>query len=135
EAAEGADVVLVEGQGSMVHPSYSGVTLGLLHGSMPHAQIMCGQPSRTHVTGVSWMKIPPLSEMIHLYEILAAPLRPAPMIAVALNTFDLSDADARAAIKSAENETGLPTTDPVRYHAQPIADAIADFHRKRIGNL
>ena len=131
EAAEGADVVLVEGQGSIVHPSYSGVTLGLLHGAMPHAQIMCGQPSRTHVHGVSWMKIPSLVEMIRLYEMLAAPLRPAPMIAVALNTFDLSESDARAAIKQAEKETGLPTTDPVRYHSNPIADAIADFHNKR----
>ena len=133
EAAEGAEVVLVEGQGSIVHPSYSGVTLGLLHGAMPHAQIMCGQPSRTHVTGVSWMKIPPLVDMIRFYEMLAAPLRAAPMIAIALNTFDLSDTDARAAIKQAENETGLPTTDPVRYHAGPIADAIADFHLKRVG--
>lgn len=132
EAAEDADVVLVEGQGSIVHPSYSGVTLGLLHGSMPHAQIMCAQPTRTHVHGVSWMKIPSLVEMIRLYEALAAPLRPAPMIAVALNTFDLSDDDARAAIKAAEDETGLPATDPVRYHAQPIADAIEKFHRSRV---
>ena len=131
EAAENADVVLVEGQGSIVHPSYSGVTLGLLHGSMPHAQIMCGQPSRTHVHGVSWMKIPSLVEMIGLYESAAAPLRRAPMIAVALNTFDLSESNARAAIKSAEKETGLPVTDPVRYHPQPIADAIEQFHRGR----
>ena len=132
EAAEDADVVLVEGQGSIVHPSYSGVTLGLLHGSMPHAQIMCGQPSRTHVYGVEWMKIPPITEMIRLYEAAAAPLRAAPVIAVALNTFDLSDADARAAIATVQNDTGLPTTDPVRYHTQPIADAIESFHRARL---
>lgn len=132
EAAADADIVLVEGQGSIVHPSYSGVTLGLLHGSMPHAMIMCGQPSRTHVHGVEWMKIPSISEMIRLYETLAAPLRESPTIAVALNTFDLSEADARAAIATVERETGLPATDPVRYSAEPIANAIDVFHRERV---
>jgi uncharacterized NAD-dependent epimerase/dehydratase family protein len=132
EAAEDADIVLVEGQGSIVHPSYSGVTLGLLHGSMPHAMIMCGQPSRTHVHGVEWMRIPSISEMIKLYEVTAAPLRESPTIAVALNTFDLSEADARAAISAVEKETGLPTTDPVRYAPDPIAEAIDAFHRERI---
>lgn len=132
EAAQDADIVLVEGQGSIVHPSYSGVTLGLLHGAMPHAMIMCGQPSRTHVHGVEWMKIPSISEMIRLYEVTAAPLRESPTIAVALNTFDLSEADARAAISAAEKETGLPTTDPVRYSPEPIAEAIDVFHRERM---
>ncbi len=132
EAAEDADIVLVEGQGSLVHPSYSGVTLGLLHGSMPHAMIMCGQPSRTHVNGVEWMKLPSISDMIKLYEMTAAPLRESPTIAVALNTFDLSEADARAAINAVAQETGLPTTDPVRYSPEPIAEAIDVFHRGRM---
>lgn len=132
EAAEDADIVLVEGQGSLVHPSYSGVTLGLLHGSMPHAMIMCGQPSRTRVNGVEWVELPSVSKMIQLYEISAAPLRESPTIAVALNTFDLSEADARAAIADVEKETGLPTTDPVRYSPEPIAEAISAFHKKRM---
>ena len=131
EAAVDADIVLVEGQGSIVHPSYSGVTLGLLHGSMPHAMVMCAQPSRTHVHGVAWMKLPSIKEMIALYESAAAPLRAAPVIAVALNTFDMSDADARAAIDAVKRETGLPATDPVRFHAQPIVEAIEAFHTKR----
>lgn len=133
EAAEGADIVLVEGQGSIVHPSYSGVTLGLLHGSMPHAMLMCTQPTRTHVHGVSWMKIPSVVEMIALYEATAAPLRKAPVIGVALNTFDLSEADARAAIADVERDTGLPATDPVRYHSQPLIEAIEAFHLARVG--
>lgn len=132
EAAEDADIVLVEGQGSIVHPSYSGVTLGLLHGAMPHAMIMCGQPSRTHVHGVAWMKIPHITEMIKLYETTAAPLRESPTIAVALNTFDLSEADARETIATVQKETGLPTTDPVRYSPEPIAEAIDVFHRARV---
>lgn len=135
EAAEGADIVLVEGQGSIVHPSYSGVTLGLLHGSMPHAMIMCAQPSRTRVNGaeLEWTKLPSVKDMMRLYEINAAPLRESPTIAVALNTFDLSEADAREAIKTIEKETGLPATDPVRYSPEPIAEAISAFHKKRVG--
>ena len=136
EAAEGADIVLVEGQGSLVHPSYSGVTLGLMHGAMPHAMIMCGQPSRTHVNGagLEWMKLPSVSDMIRLYETVAAPLRESPTIAVALNTFDLSDGAAQDAIKMIEKETGLPATDPVRYSPEPIAAAIDEFHRKRVAS-
>lgn len=134
EAAEGADIVLVEGQGSIMHPSYSGVTLGLLHGSMPHAMIMCAQPSRTRIngTGLEWTQLPSVKEMIKLYEINAAPLRKSPTIAVALNTFDLSEQAAREAIKTIEKETGLPATDPVRYSPEPIAAAIDQFHRVRV---
>ena len=72
------DVVLVEGQGSIIHPSYSGVTYGLLHGSLPHAQVMCAQPSRTAINRCEWVKIPPLAEFIRLSELALAALRPSP---------------------------------------------------------
>jgi len=121
----------VEGQGSIIHPSFSGVTYGLLHGSLPHAQVMCAQPSRTKIRNQEWVAIPPLPEFIRMSEAAAAPLRPAPVIAVALNTFDLSDDEARRAIERTARETGLPTTDPVRYDPAPLVGAIADFHRSR----
>ncbi|HEU0054040.1 MAG TPA: DUF1611 domain-containing protein [Longimicrobium sp.] len=128
-AAVGNDVVLVEGQGSLVHPGYSGVTLGLLHGSMPDAMIICHQPSRScpyNAANVySWMRLPSVAEMIAICEGAIAPLRPAPVIGVALNTWDLDDAAARDAIARTEDETGLPATDPVRYDPAPLADAIA----------
>jgi uncharacterized NAD-dependent epimerase/dehydratase family protein len=131
ESAQKADIVLVEGQGSVIHPGYSGVTLGLIHGSLPHAMVMCHQPSRTHVTNNPWVKLPPLSELIALHEALVRHLRPAPVIAVSLNTYDLSERKAKAAIKSIERETGLPTTDPVRFDPTPVVEAIDRFHRKR----
>ena len=133
QAASTADIVLVEGQGSIIHPSYSGVTYGLLHGSLPHAMVLCHQPSRKSINKQEWVAIPPLAKLVEMYEYVAAPLRPSRVIAIALNTFDLSEEDARAAIASAEAETGLPATDPVRYDAAPIADAIVDFHRSRLG--
>ena len=133
EAARKGDIVLVEGQGSIIHPSYSGVTYGLLHGSLPHAMVMCAQPSRTAINNHPWVKIPPLRRFIELQETAAAPLRPAPVIAVALNTYDLDERAARAAVERVASETGLPTTDPVRFDPAPLVDAILQFHEQRLG--
>jgi uncharacterized NAD-dependent epimerase/dehydratase family protein len=132
DAARGADIVLVEGQGSIIHPGYSGVTVGLLHGSLPNAMVMCAQPSRQHIGNNPWIKIPPLAEMIRMHEMLLAHLRPAPVIAVSLNTYDLSLRAARTAIDRARRQTGLPVTDPVRFDAEPLVEAIDAFHQRRV---
>jgi len=132
DAAKDADIVLVEGQGSLIHPAYSGVTLGLMHGSLPHAMVLCAQPSRTSIHRNPWVPIPSLRNMIALYEQSTTYLRQAPVIALALNTFDLSDDEALASIEAARAETGLPVTDPVRFDPLPIAQAISDFHRTRL---
>jgi uncharacterized NAD-dependent epimerase/dehydratase family protein len=131
ECAKDSDLVLVEGQGSIIHPSYSGVTYGLIHGSLPHAQVMCAQPTRTAINRCEWVKIPPLVEFIRMSEAATSALRPAPVIAVALNTYDLSEDDAYKAIETVRRETGLPTTDTVRFDPAPVAEAIATFHRER----
>ena len=131
ECAEGADLVLVEGQGSIIHPSYSGVTYGLLHGSLPHAQVLCAQPSRTAINRCEWVKIPPLLDFIRLSEAVAAPLRVAPVVGISLNTYDLDEDTALRTIENVRNETGLPTTDTVRFDAEPLVDAIATYHRTR----
>ncbi|CAN5193049.1 DUF1611 domain-containing protein [soil metagenome] len=131
ECAEGADLVLVEGQGSIIHPSYSGVTYGLLHGSLPHAQVLCAQPSRTAINRCEWVKIPPLLDFIRLSEAVSAPLRVAPVIGISLNTYDLDEDAALRTIETVRNETGLPTTDTVRFDAEPLVDAIATYHRTR----
>jgi D-glutamate N-acetyltransferase len=128
QGAEDADLVLVEGQGSLIHPGYSGVTLGLLHGSCPDALILCHQPTRDYIGDYHgrgpWVRIPPLPEMIDIYERAAAPVRPAKVIGISLNTFDLDEAAARAAVQRATRETGLPATDPVRFGPAPLAEAI-----------
>lgn len=127
-AAEGNEVALVEGQGSLVHPGYSGVTLGLLHGTMPDAMILCHQPSRACVYGgggaYRWMPLPSVTEVIRICEAAIAPLRESRVIAVSLNTWDLSDEEAEAAVERISRETGLPTTDPVRFDPAPLAEAI-----------
>jgi uncharacterized NAD-dependent epimerase/dehydratase family protein len=131
KAAEDSDIVLVEGQGSILHPGYSGVSLGLLHGSLPHALIVCHQPTRKTFRHNAWLEIPPLNDVIALHEAMAAPLRQASTIGVSLNTSDLSDDDARRVIEQVAQQTGLPTTDPVRYDVSPLADAILAFDTKR----
>lgn len=137
QAAEGNEVVLVEGQGSLVHPGYSGVTLGLLHGSMPDAMVLCHQPSRrcpyNRYNVYDWMALPSVRETIGIYERAIAPLRPAPVIAICLNTYDLTDEQALEAVERVQDETGLPATDPVRFDPAPVADAILAGMRAKRG--
>jgi uncharacterized NAD-dependent epimerase/dehydratase family protein len=127
-AAKDADIILVEGQGSLIHPGYSGVTLGLLHGSMPRGLILCHQASRDYIGDYHgrepWVKIPPLAELVEIYEQAAAPVLPAKVIGICLNTYDLDAAAARRAVERAATETGLPTTDPVRFDPAPLVEAL-----------
>jgi uncharacterized NAD-dependent epimerase/dehydratase family protein len=128
EGSRNADIVLVEGQGSLNHPGYSGVTCGLLHGACPDALILCHQATREYIGDyrkAAWLKIPPLSEYIRLYETVAGFVHPTRTVAIALNTYDMSDAAARTACEAATRETGLPCTDPVRFDPAPLVDAVA----------
>jgi uncharacterized NAD-dependent epimerase/dehydratase family protein len=125
-AERGAELLWVEGQGSLVHPVYSGVTLGLYHGSVPHLLVLCHEAGRTHIEGAGGGKhpIPPLRDLVELHERSALPARPARVAAVALNTRALGDGEARAAVEAAEAETGLPADDPVRFGAAKLVDAV-----------
>jgi uncharacterized NAD-dependent epimerase/dehydratase family protein len=123
DAAPGHDVVVVEGQGSLLHPGYAGVTLALLHGVLPHAMILCTQASRTHIRH-GGVPIPPLPELVRRYEDALSPLRHGRVVAVAVNTYDLTPDAARRAVDDAARASGLPTTDPVRFGAGPLADAV-----------
>jgi uncharacterized NAD-dependent epimerase/dehydratase family protein len=128
QGARGNDIVLVEGQGSLIHPGYSGVTLGLMHGACPDALILCHQSTRDFIGDYHgrepWVRIPPLPELIDIYEGAARPVHPTKVIGICLNTFDMDEAAAREAVARAEEETGLPATDPVRFAATPLVDAI-----------
>jgi uncharacterized NAD-dependent epimerase/dehydratase family protein len=121
--AERYDWVFVEGQGALGHPAYSAVTLGLLHGAAPDMLILCTLAGRTHIRSYD-TPIPLLPAVRAMYETAAAWLKPAPMAAVAVNTFGLSEEDARVAIEAAASETGLPATDAVRFGAGPLLDAL-----------
>jgi uncharacterized NAD-dependent epimerase/dehydratase family protein len=123
-AERGGELLLVEGQGSILHPFYSGVTLGLIHGSAPHGFVLCHKADQRFVEDDERFPIPPLRELADLHAQLSLLARPATVHAVALNTRDLDDAAARRAIEETEAETGLPTDDPVRYGAGKLVGAL-----------
>lgn len=127
QGSEDADVVLVEGQGSINHPGYSAVTLGLLHGSCPDGLILCHQTTREYIGDyreAAWLRIPPLSQYIRLYESMGSTVHPTRVIAISLNTYDMTEDAARQACEAATRETGLPATDPVRFDPAPLLNAV-----------
>jgi uncharacterized NAD-dependent epimerase/dehydratase family protein len=124
EGAARGDLLWVEGQGALLHPQFSGVTLGLFHGAAPHALVLCHAAGQTEIEGVPGHAIPPLTRLVELYEEVALPVRPSPVAAIALNTSLLDEAEARAAVAAAEDETGLVADDPVRFGAGRLVDAV-----------
>jgi uncharacterized NAD-dependent epimerase/dehydratase family protein len=127
EGSRDADIVLVEGQGSINHPGYSAVTLGLLHGSCPDALILCHQSSRQYIGDYGeepWLRIPPLADYVRWYEGIAAAVHSTKVIGVSLNTYDLSESEARRVCEQARQETGVPATDPVRFGSAPLIEAV-----------
>jgi uncharacterized NAD-dependent epimerase/dehydratase family protein len=120
----GGKLLFVEGQGALIHPMYSGVTLGLVHGSAPHALVLCHVPGTTEIEGAPGHPIPPLTSLVELYERMSLPARPAVVACIALNTSLLNEAAAREAIAATEEETGLPTDDPVRFGSAKLLDAV-----------
>jgi D-glutamate N-acetyltransferase len=123
-AERGGEILWVEGQGALLHPAYSGVTLGLIHGSAPHAFVLCHLARTTEIEGYPGHSLRTLPELIELHEQIALPRRPAKVQAIALNTRGLDEAAARAEISAAEAETGLPADDPVRFGSGKLVDAL-----------
>jgi uncharacterized NAD-dependent epimerase/dehydratase family protein len=124
EGAGRGDLLFVEGQGSIVHPQFSGVTLGLYHGAAPHVLVLVHRAGDTEIEGVPGHPIPPLPDLVDLYERLALPVRPAGVAAIALNTGRLEENAARKAVATVAEETGLPTDDPVRFGPDRLLDAV-----------
>jgi uncharacterized NAD-dependent epimerase/dehydratase family protein len=128
-AARGGELLWVEGQGSLVHPAYSGVTMGLMHGAAPHAFVLVHKARTTHTEGYPDHPLPPLPELIELHERASLPLRRAKVAAIALHTGALEEEEARAEIAEVARETGLPADDPVRFGADTLLDAVLERSR------
>lgn len=131
QAEESADYVLVEGQGSLDHPAYSAVTLGLIHGATPHAMVMCHKPG---LADHDFAHLPdrrfPIAELpgfIDLHERVAGLVAPSKVVALALNTsLYRDDAEARAIIEALSRETGLPADDPIRFGPDRLWSAVRE---------
>jgi uncharacterized NAD-dependent epimerase/dehydratase family protein len=119
------EILVVEGQGSISHPKYSAVTLGLLHGCAPHGMIMCYEAGRTHVHGMEYIPLQPLGKLIEVYEAVANLVSPSKVIGVAVNTRRLNAEQAAAERERARKEFGLPVCDVVRDGPDELVKAIA----------
>ncbi|MGH8184103.1 MAG: N-acetyltransferase DgcN [Rhodanobacteraceae bacterium] len=114
---------LIEGQGSLFHPSYAGVSLGLLHGSQPDALVLCHEPMRAHMRGLPEFPIPDLQHCLDANLAAARLTNPAvKAVGVALNTSGLDEHEALAACREVSRRLGLPCQDPVSMGAEAIVD-------------
>lgn len=112
---------LIEGQGSLLHPSYAGVSLGLLHGSQPDALVLCHDPARLHIEDHPDFPIPPLEEVMDLHLRHARRVNPAArFVGIALNTSKMTAADADALLTSTARRHDLPAFDPLRSDLTPV---------------
>lgn len=117
---------LIEGQGSLFHVSYSGVTMALVHGGQPDALIVCHEPTRPHMRGLPGYKLPTMEQVRDLALQLARVANPeCQVVAYSINTQHMSEDDAKAYVADVEARLGLPATDPFRFGAEKLVDALA----------
>ena len=117
---------LIEGQGSLFHASYAGVSLGLLHGAQADALVMCHEPTRDHMRGLPSYKLPGLEECIALNEQLARLTNPAAKcIGISINTSGLDKAASDRLLKQTADQIGLPAVDPLKTGVTPIVDRLS----------
>ncbi len=118
------EVMIVEGQATITHPRFSAVSLGLLHGTNPHAMIYVYEAGRETMRGMDYLPLPSHKSVIDAYEHMAAFGNPAKVIAIAMNSRKLSDAEAEAERERMRAEFGLPVADPIRHGTDELTDAI-----------
>ena len=127
------EYVFVEGQGSLQHMGYSAVALGLLHGTLPDAMILCHRMD----VGVSEFGVntDDLKRMVRIHEEMVSFVKPSKVVGICLNTYNLPEDKSREIIKEIQKDTGLPTTDPIKYGTGNIIDAMLNYfatYKKRI---
>jgi uncharacterized NAD-dependent epimerase/dehydratase family protein len=128
EKSSSYDLLCVEGQGTIIHPGYSGVSMALIHGCLPDAMVLCHYPGREKIKNYQ-VKIPPLSELAKLHEEIAKLIKPSKVVGISLNTSNLTKEEAKREIEKTEEETGLLTVDPVRFGCEKLIESL-EFLRK-----
>ena len=122
------DILLIEGQGSLAHPKYSCVTLGLLHGCMPHGLIMCYEAGRVGVHGMEQVSLVSLPHLKTVYETMANLMHPCRVIGIAMNSRQLSAAQADEERQRMRELLGVPVCDVIRHGADCLVQAVLDLH-------
>lgn len=125
KAAANHDILVVEGQGSIIHPAYSAVTCGILHGAMPDVLVLCHEAGREAIHGYEHVAIPHLEQYVHLYESLAKPVAETEVVAGMLNTRSIdTDQTARKAVTQYSEAIGVPATDPIRFEVEEVYEQL-----------
>lgn len=124
-ASEGFEYIFVEGQGALTHAGYSGVTLGLIHGTMPDAMILCHQPTR--LKDDYGFMLPELNRIVQLHEDLVKFFKETKVVGIGINSVGLTDAESREAAEKIERETGLPASDALRFGGAKLAEALIHY--------
>lgn len=124
------EVIVIEGQGSLFHPRYSCVTLGLLHGAIPDGLILCYELGRQRVGGMEEFALPSLAQAIDYYERSASIMHPCRVIGVAINGNRYSDAEVAAERQRVRRELGLPVCDVLRHGSDELVDATLTLKRQ-----
>jgi len=128
------EILLVEGQGSITHPRYSAVTLGLLHGCIPHGLILCYEMGRETVYGMDHVKLFSLKRYKELYETMANTQFPCKVIGIGINGRKFSDAEVNEERKRVEGEFGLPAADVLRHGTEALENAILEYRKQVIAS-
>ena len=120
------DILVIEGQGSLCHPRYSPVTLGLLHGCMPDGLILCYEVGRTMVRRMEHLPLPSLNEQRRLFETMASVMHPCRVIGIGMNSQYVTPEQAEKERERMEAEMGLPVCDVIRHGPETLVSAVLE---------
>jgi len=120
-------VCFIEGQGSIEHPGYSGVTMSLLYGTCPDAMVMCHRPDRRLHSDWADCPVAPVDQQIAIYEQVLAPLHPGRVVCVAVHTAGMTAEAAESSVEAIAETTGLPTADPIRSGCDTLLEAVRRY--------
>jgi uncharacterized NAD-dependent epimerase/dehydratase family protein len=129
------EILLIEGQGSLSHPRYSAVTLGLLHGCVPHGMILVYEAGRKKVLGMDYIDLPPLAKIVEVNETMASLAMPSRVIGVAMNSRLLGPDEAEAERERVRGELAVPVCDVIRHGPDELVDAVLDLRRELFPHL
>lgn len=129
------DILLIEGQGALSHPRYSAVTLGLLHGCVPHGMILVYEAGRKNVHGMEYIPLTPLKKIVEVNETMASLAMPSKVIGVAMNSRLLSPEEAEVERERVRKELGVPVCDVIRHGSDDLVEAILAYQHKLFPHL
>jgi uncharacterized NAD-dependent epimerase/dehydratase family protein len=125
------EILVIEGQGSLGHPSYSGVTLGLLHGCQPHGMILCYEPGRPSTLGLDHLGLLPLEQIRDLFETMASIRTVCRVIGVSMNSRRLTEAESEREQARVREAFRVPVCDVFRHGPQELIEAVIQLKRER----